>query len=123
MASAYQHRVRPVADMAVPQPVRMVRLGGTVGAPSSMVASTAVEAPVAIGYMLGGVVGSAAVGAGIGYLASGRKQGAITGALAGTGVWAGTGAFSEFTLGHAMMGAGLGVLSVGALVYSWLRKP
>ena len=123
MAQPYQHRVRPTVDVAIPHPVRTVRLGAAESAPdTSMIAETAVDAPIAVGYMLGGIVGSALAGSFIGYLTTRTGRGATTGAVAGSGVWAATGSFSEFRGGHAMLGAGLGVISIGALAYAWMRK-
>lgn len=119
---AYQHQVRGFGENEAPAPSfsTPIQLGATSG---DLIEDTASSLPMAAGYVIGGLLGAAAVGAGIGYVASGRKTGAITGAVAGAGVSATTSSLSELFYGRKLLGVGYGVVAVGALTYAWLRKP
>jgi hypothetical protein len=120
----YQHRIGSLSVEAPGMGAAPLVMGPRFGASNDdLVAETAVEAPIAVGYVVGGLVGAALVGAGIGYVASGRQHGAITGAVAGVGVSATTTALSELFYGRKMFGVVSGVAAVGALVYAWFRKP
>jgi hypothetical protein len=120
---AYQHRIN---NLSVETPASVAPIVGPThlrGPGDNLVEETAVDAPLALGYVVGGLVGGALVGSGIGYVASGKSQGALTGAIAGAGVSATTNALSELFYGRKWLGAGYGAAALGALVYAWLRKP
>jgi len=114
---AYQHKLPNHSPLGA---APITRLGAT---EENLVTATAVEAPVNVGYLVGGIVGAAIVGAGIGYVASGRQQGAITGAVAGAGVSATTNSLAELFFGSKLRGAVYGLAAAGAFAFAWYRKP
>ena len=122
-AYAYQHRVRDmISNQGTPSILRTVG-ALQLGAPTSLAEREEAGVPVQIGYMLGGLAGAGVVGTGIGYLAGGSGRSAITGALAGAGVWAASSSAMEFTNEHWVLGGALLAAAGVGIGYAWYRKP
>lgn len=104
-------------------PYKHTLQGAGVGAGgNSLVERTEVTAPIPVAYLFGSVVGAYAVGAGVGYIASNKTRGAVTGGIASSGVWAGATAINEFRVGQPILGSVLATLAAGALWFAWQRK-
>lgn len=86
----------------------------------SLVERTAVSSPISWGYLAGSAISASAVGAGIGYLASGKsKKGLKPGAAAALAAWSVNSAVNEFFLDHKVLSAVLTAFGGCSLWFAW----